>query len=212
MKRLSIGGFTAAGVLVLALGAGAMGGIVGAANGSSDPAPSSPPVTLHQVAEEATAPSATPSPSEAVESPDAEASNSASEPSSSSSMDSSSESATDAADRAEQAADRAEGAAEKAELSVPAPKVEPTTEEEPVAVVQPPVCVEGEMKADPYIRDGKLRTRTTYKCKSGVWVVTGSEKYKLDGGSDEPKPVSYGTPAPSSTPEPTPEPTPEVEE
>lgn len=57
-KRISVGGFTAAGMLVVAVLGGAVGGAV-AMSGGSGPAPVAP-VAIHQVAEDTTTPTVQP--------------------------------------------------------------------------------------------------------------------------------------------------------
>lgn len=112
MKRLSIGGFTAAGVLVLALGAGAVGGMVGAASGA-DPAPAQQPVTVDHVAEETT-PSATPTPTAAPVESAAPAQEPVSDPAPIVDTMPKPETAAEAADRAKAEADRAKSEADRA--------------------------------------------------------------------------------------------------
>lgn len=128
MKRLTGSGFTAAGVLVVALVGGFVGGAV-AMNGADAPAPAGP-VTLHQVAGEVTptptaeavdtAPEPTRTPEPSVE----PAPVSVPEPKV---VDvPKTESASDAADRARAEADRAKAEADRAEKVVtpsPAPDV-----------------------------------------------------------------------------------------
>jgi hypothetical protein len=134
VKRLNLGGFTAAGVLVVALIGGAVGGAV-AMSSSSTPAPA--PVTVHQVADEdetAPEPTATSTPTPAAASiPPADAP----EPTTNTAPAAvavDGETAAEAADRAAREADRAEDAADRAESTIAAPK--PTTKatetEEPV--------------------------------------------------------------------------------
>lgn len=188
-------------MLVTAVLAGAAGGAV-ALSAAQDPATPAPAaVTLHQVADEDTAaPTAepaltaepSPAPVEADPAP-ADEPEPVSEPAPIVEDMPKPETSTEAADRAKIEADRAKTEADRAQseaekaATVPAPA--PVVEPEPAA----PECKEGARKSDPLIRDGQLRTALSYTCKDGAWVVTGSEKYKLDGGSDEPKAPTSGT-------------------
>lgn len=132
MKRLNLSGFTAAGVLVLALGGGVVGGLV--ASGSQQPVAPAAPVTLHQVAEESTPaptgePTATVEPTSAPtptpEPPAAPVPDPVPVPDPAPKVEPvppKTESPTEAADRARTEADRAEAEADRAEkVTEPAP-------------------------------------------------------------------------------------------
>jgi hypothetical protein len=177
MKRPSVGGFTAAGVLVVAIMGGAVGGALVMSGQAAPVAPSSS-VTLHQVADEATPePSAAPvvdedpAPAPMVVHP-------APVPVVASGGGSG-ETASEAADRAATEADRAETAADRAENTTapkPAPVVAPVVavEEEPVAkpttpAAPAPECQPGQTRGVP-ARAGEYQI--TYGCVNGKWVET----------------------------------------
>lgn len=202
MKRPA--SLAATGVLALALAAGGAGGALVVAGGGGT-APPPPSVSLSRVADEASTETEavtktpTPSPEPTAGEAPAAAPEPAVEPAPPVSVaPATDESASDAAERARREADRAETEADRAEkAAAPAPSPEPA----------PAECAEGARKSDPLIRDGQKHTRLIYTCKGGRWIVTGSETYKLDDGSDEAQPVTPGA-ATSAKPIPSPEPTP----
>jgi hypothetical protein len=175
MRRPSVGGFTAAGVLVVAIMGGAVGGALVMSGQAAPVAPS--PVTLHQVADEATSePSTPPVVVDEDPAPTVEVVHPAPVVTSGGG---SGETASEAADRAATEADRAETAADRAENTTapkPAPVVAPVVavEEEPVAKpttppAPAPECQPGQTRGVP-ARAGEYQI--TYGCVNGKWVET----------------------------------------
>lgn len=176
-RPISLGGFTAAGVLVVAIMGGAVGGaVVMSGQGAATTAPSS--VTLHQVADEVTAePTMAPVVDEDP-APAADVVQSAPAPVMAPSGGSG-ETASEAADRAAAEADRASSAADRAEDTT-APKPAPVqpapapvaTEEDTVAkpTTPAPECEAGQTRGVP-ARPGEYSI--TYACQGGKWVESG---------------------------------------
>lgn len=193
MKRPSLGGLTAIGVLVLAIGGGAVGGAL-ATGGQQTPAPG--PVQVQSIADEATstpAPSPSPSPAAEVEEApapdggtvDAEPAPAPQTPEVSDPapivepVAPSAETASQAADRAKAEADRAKAeadrAAEVAATATPKPKAST-----PVTAPQPECSPEGGVITQPLgpaprgmsseqdaVYGGGQKT-----CRDGKWVET----------------------------------------
>lgn len=192
MKKFSTGGFTAAGVLVLALAAGGVGGAM-VAGGSS--APASPPAVadVDVVSDSATVePSAAPSPSSVVvPAPEAaaEVEDQAPAPAVAQPVaDDSANRAEEAAAKSEKAAKRSEDAADRAESTVPAKTAEPA----PVPVAKKDCGGEpdGTVQGLPYRGEGGHGGEQV--CDDGKWRVT---KAPVDGPAKSPK-----SPEPSAPP------------
>lgn len=186
----STGGFTAAGILVLALAAGGVGGAM--VSGGSGAPVSPPAVSVDQVAEESAdagvtaAPTPTMEPTAAPVQEQAAAEGSAPVAQTGTTP---TEIATAAADRAaaaakrsEAAAGKSEQAAERAEEAAPDPVVSsaPAVAPEPAAAEPAPAapapeCTPGATKANPLdeVKGGTVRE---YKCQDGKWVLD-SETY-----------------------------------
>lgn len=186
MTRPGLGGLTAMGALVLALG----GGIVGGALTTGGQTPAEPVTTLHQVAGEA-APAPVPSGAEEVPSAPSIPAVNAVEPVTTTApvpvavVGGSGETAGEAADRAEDAADRAEKAADRAESgSAPKPTSAPAEEDpvkpepKPDTKAEPKSCVydvrqthrHGAMWVDFNKQEGGRQYQVRYRCEDGKVV------------------------------------------
>lgn len=199
MKRFSTSGLTAAGVLVLALSAGAAGGAMVLGNGGGSDAPPAS-TTLHQVSDAtATDPAATPEPA-ASTAPEATPAPVVSDPvqgtAPSSDADQAAQRAEDAAKRSEDAAKRSEDAADRTEKGS-TPVTEPTTTEPapaPEATPKPtptPECEEGATRGVPYHHNGNMApgagTPGEDTCINGKWVRTTEP---IDAQPPSPTPVA----------------------
>lgn len=200
MKRPAFRGFTAAGVLVLAVAAGAAGGAVAYSAGQGSGAGTPPAVTtLHPVADEATA-EPTPSAAAAVDENPAPAVEVVRPGQASMKVlapvapaGSSGETAQEAADRAAAEADRADDAADRAgKFTAPAPEPKvgaspapATQEEDPVAAT--PECTSSQIRpATPATRADPWTV--TYGCQGGKWVESSRTKVVFPPESVPPPP------------------------
>lgn len=194
MKRPNLGGMTAVAALVLAIGAGAVGGVM-AVSGAA-PSPVAPTQQVHSIADEdATVPepSATPAPvvdeSQPAPAPVVHDTASVSDPAPIvEPVAPEGETAQQAADRAKAEADRAQAEADRAAAEANAAEQSKTTApapaapvvEAPVAVVTPeptPMCKEGDRVLAPYRinADGSKTGGAERECHGGAWVVVKAE-------------------------------------
>lgn len=184
MKKLNLG---ISAMLMTAVLAGAAGGAVALSAAVGDPAPSQPPVTLHQVADEATVaapvdaepnttPSADPAGTETPEAPVSEPAPIVEPVAKSATTTSTTETASQAADRAKAEADRAKAEADRAQQAAEAGAADTSTAvpTQPTSVTTPAPAAAADC---PGGKPGDVREsvteRGTYtkECRDGEWVV-----------------------------------------